>query len=83
MGREEEKPKKKNLYVDPNNPESKDTLLNAKALAKEMISRSIFVLKTMQQQGKYLSLFYYCFDKKSYNAPIYFKVGCAIIPSRN
>ena len=22
-------------------------------------------------------------DKKSYNAPIYFKVGCAIIPSRN
>lgn len=62
--------------IDPINPDKtedeptkaflKNVVLDAKSLAKEMVSRSIYVLTQMENGGKYLSLFYYCFDRLSY-----------------
>ena len=70
VGRKGEKVLYKDLYKDPNNKQSSDELKNEKALAKKMLSRSIMVLNLMNTEKKYLTLFYYCFDRKSYNAVI-------------
>ena len=58
---------RKPLYVDPNIPKtvvgsSFIRVHHAKALAKEMVKKSITVLKEMKTSGKYIDLFYYCFD---------------------
>ena len=72
VGREENKEPsfwEKNTVQNPNTIDEtfkKEVLLDAKSLAKEMVSKSIAALTKMENEGKDLSLFYYCFDRQSY-----------------